>query len=516
MKKLDRFGEVKEIYARFNKVEKELLHAQLKSFESLGTRGYEHAFAVISAISKDPAVSRDKAFEKSGISLNKKGEINAAVLLIKNYLLEHLQLDVNIERPGVYNNRFRTEVSNGKKIDQARILLDRGLREQGRKLLEEVVSRSEKYELFDQNSAALKLLGFSYSTEKGLRTYKRYESYLKSAKANRDAYDRAAEVYAEFRMNQARAGAMTEADDYVRAIEVLEKIAKNSGLVYPAYHALTVKTEYLITQSEFRKAENTCMKLAETVRTAPAVQSEQRLAVALIKLTEILMQLRKFDAVENTLDELQKILKKNSFESYLVNKYKCLINFYTGRLDVLGNELPKILKSKYTLRLPYASVLFHFYLGVMHYLNGNYKAAFKLLADETDIDQAVDTEIALGQNLFLFMSAAELLKDEETSADAQAKKAVKNLEKFYESEELRKRDKVIVRLVKRIKGQEFDFKKTSTLVKDSVNRMERTDPELRWEPASYEVVPFDMWFKAKASGRKLKHKVPPAPKTEKK
>lgn len=514
---MDRFGEVKAIYARLNKAEKELLHAQLKGFEELGVRGYEDIYKVITALDRAPQASREEVFSSAGVQLKTSGEINAMILRMKGYLLEHLHLDVNIDRPGVYNNRFRTEVANGKKIDQARILMDRGIKGQARKLLEEVVSRSEKYELFDQMTAALKLLSFSYSTEKGLRTYKRYEGYIKEAKAKRDAYDRATDLYAALRMNEARAGTGPDDTDYLGTAEELEKISKNFGLSYPAYLALTLKTENHIRRSEFRKAENACIKLTETIREqASAAQSEQRLSIALLKLAEIQMQLRKFETTEQTLNELRNILKRNSFESYLVNKYNCLVHFYSGNIGLLNTELPKILKSKYTLRLPYASVLFHFYLGVSQFLSGNYKGAFKILSDETDIDQSVDTETALGQNLFLFMSAAELIGNGEAEVSKQAEKALKNLETIYETATLRKRDKIIIRLIKRIKGQEYDFTKTAGLVKDSVKRLEDSGPELRWEPVSYEIVPIDKWFKTKASGRKLKLKVPPSPKPEKK
>ena len=517
MKKMDRLAEVKTIYAQLSKAEKELLHAQLKGFEEIGVRGYEHIYKVLIEIDRNPRASRKEILSSADVSSMTTGEFNALILRMKGYLLEHLHLDVNIERPGVYNNRFRTEVSNGKKIDQARILMDRGINGQGRKLLEEVVSRSEKYELFDQMTAALKLLGFSYSTEKGLRTYKRYEGYIKEAKAKSDAYDRATEIYAALRMNEARAGAGPDDTDYEKTAEELEKISKNFGLLYPSYLALTLKTENHSRRSEFRKAENACIKLTETIRAqAAAAQSEQRLSIALLKLAEIQLQLRKFEATEQTLNELRKILKRNSFESYLVNKYNCLVHFYSGNIELLNVELPKILKSKYTLRLPYASVLFHFYLGVNQFISGNYKGSLKILSDETDIDQSVDTDTAIGQNLFLFMSAAELIGNGEAEVSEQAEKALKNLETIYETATLRKRDKIIIRLMKRIKSQEFDFKKTAGLVKDSVKRLDNADPELRWEPISYEIVPIDRWFKSKSSGRKLKLKVPPAPKPEKK
>jgi len=513
MKKLDRFGEIKALYAKFNKAEKDLLHAHLKSIEQLGTRGYENIPAIISAIDKDPKVTREDAIKNAKVAFKNSSEVNTTMLLIKGYLLEQLQLEVNIERPGSYSNQFRISVSNSKKIDQARILLDRGLSEQGQKLLEEVVSRSEKYELFDQTTAALKILGFIFAVQKGVRTLKRYETYLREARMKRDYLDKASSLYAEYRMNRFRNPKIGGDSSTSKPIEALEKIAKASDLKYPLYLFLTLQTEQFIEDSQFRKAENSCIKLAETIKGSPALQSEERLAYVLLKLGEIRIQLRKFNAAEQTLDAVSKLLKKNSYESYRVNKYKSLILFHRGDIESLQVELPKILKSKYTLRLPYASVQFHYYMAMLYYRTGAYKSAAKILTEEIDIAPGINTDTSLGQNIALFMASVELLEEDEATARAGADKALNNLEKIYELPEIRKRDKVIIRIAKRIVVRQFDFARTALLVKDSLERLKSPEDDLRWEPLSFEIIPFDQWFNSKVKKRKLKVKVPALQKT---
>lgn len=508
MKKLDRFGEIKALYARFNKAEKDLLHAHLRSIEQLGTRGYENVSKIILAVDKDPKISREEALKNTKGTFKNNSEINTTLLLIKGYLLEQLQLEVNIERPGSYSNQFRISVSNGKKIDQARILLDRGLTGQGQKLLEEVVSRSEKYELFDQTAAALKILGFIYAVEKGVRTLKRYESYLRDARLKRDYMDKAASIYAEYRMNSNRAAKSIDGNGVDKPLESLEKIAKASNLKYPLYLLLTLKTKELIEDSQFRKAENSCMKLAEIIKDSPSLQSEERLSYVHLMLAEVQIQLRKLNAAEQTLDAASKLLKKNSYESYLVNKYQSLILFHRGDTKSLQIELPKILKSKYTLRLPYAAVQFHYYMAMLYFRTGAFKSAVKLLTDEIDIAPGINIDTALGQNVGLFMASVELIQEDEATALAGTKKALTNLEKIYESSEIRKRDKVIIRVIKRIAAREYDFSRTALLVKDSLQRLNSPNDELRWEPLSHEIVPFDQWFSSKLKSGKLKVKMP--------
>jgi len=508
MKKLDRFGEIKALYARLNKAERELLHINLKSLEELGTRGYEHISRIIFAIDKDPKITREDALKSAKVTFKNNGEINTMLLLMKGYLLEQLQLEVNIERPGTYSNQFRVSVSNGKKIDQARILLDRGLADQGQKLLEEVVSRSEKYELFDQTASALKLLGFIYAVEKGVRTLKRYQAYLREARLKRDYLDKAASIYAEYRMNRFRSAKTGRDDSFNKPIEALEKITKASGLQYPLYLLLTLKTEQLVRESQFRKAESTCMKLADTIKTSPSLQSEERLAYVLLKLAEVQMQLRNLNAAEATLGAASKVLKKNSYESYLVNKYQSLILFHRGDIETLQKELPKILKSKYTLRLPYASVQFHYYMAMLYYRTGAFKSAVKLLTDEIDIAPRINTDTALGQNIALFMASVELYGEDDAAAREGTEKALGNLEKLYESSEIRKRDKIIIRVIKRAAVRQYDFSRTALLVKDSLSRLNSADEDLRWEPLSFEIVPFDQWFDSKVKNSKLRVKMP--------
>jgi len=101
-----------------------------------------------------------------------------------------------------------------------------------------------------------------------------------------------------------------------------------------------------------------------------------------------------------------------------------------------------------------------------------------------------------------------LYGEDDAAAREGTEKALGNLEKLYESSEIRKRDKIIIRVIKRAAVRQYDFSRTALLVKDSLSRLNSADEDLRWEPLSFEIVPFDQWFDSKVKNSKLRVKMP--------
>lgn len=514
MKRTDRFGETRSLLRASVRAEKEILLIQLQSLEQSGVRGFEKTSDAIRVMIANPSFDRKQVLTEIGLGSLSNQDANAFFLGLKGAVLENMVLEANVERPGNYGNRYRTKVSNAKKLLQSEILLAKGMINLAEKTLEEVLSRSIKYELFDQALAAQRNLRFLYAIDKGIRTFNRFSGYIDETVVLRDAYASAEDWYLRFELNEARNRQEDPIELLQNSLNALKEIIDKTGIVYAKYLQGLFTVKLLERTGEYRKAKTACEKLITLIKNEPAIQSEQRESQAYYDLGKILIQLRKMDEAKVALTASQALIKKSSHESYLINAALTSIAFYENDLKTLEDSLPKLIKSKYTNRLPYAVIQFQYYKGLFEFLQGDFKSAARTLKDELEIDSDLNLDNQLGINLYLFMAAAELAEiDPALSAEAR-KVALDNLNKAYEDPEARKRDRLIVRLVRRIDASELDYQRTALLVKDSLPRLDFPDRDLRWEPLTYEVIPFGLWINAKIKNKKMVIKLPPVPKPD--
>ncbi len=511
MKRTDRFAEIKSLLKKFNRAEREVLLGQLEVYSQTSGKVSDKSLEAVRHILTDGALSRAELMQKLEMKELSSVEKSAFLLNLKGIILENLILEINIDRPGGYNNRFRTQVMNAKKLSQSHILISRGMDDQAEKILEDIISRSMKYELYDQAVEAQRQLQFNYSVDKGLRTFRRLGEYVEEARELRSAFEETQDWYLKFQLNEAR----NQKEDPLKllklSIEGIQKIIRKHDIKYARYiHGLL--TVLLLTRTDdYPKAKKACENLIDLIKSEPAIQSFQRENHSYYDLGLILLQLRKPDEAINAFESAQQLLKKNSQEIYLVNKALISIDFYKNDLKALGSKLPKIIKSKYTRQLPYAIAQYNLFLAVYDYLRGEYRKAVDGLKAEMEAHDQSGLDIRMGQSVFLFISAVELLEKEPEVAQEALNLAMEKLNVAYEDLTLRKRDRLIIRLARRLQASQYDFERTAALVKDSFPRLGFPDASLRWEPLTYEIIPFDQWFSAKLEGKKVSPKIPAAP-----
>jgi len=510
MKRIDRFAEIKTLLKKFNKAEREVVLVQSSALENMSRKGYENMTKALDQIFSKSNISRTEFLK--GLKMEKFSslEINAFLLSLKNFVLESLIQDVNIFRPGSYSNRFRTQITNSKKLNQSEILISRGIFDQAEKLLEDVVSRSLKYELFSQTQEAYRQLQFLYTINCSARKFTRLSEQIIEVKQFRDAFEDTHELYLRGQLNELQHPHTIPKEELTKTLNELSGILQKCKVQYTRYIHGILTIRLLMLTDEFLKARKAVEDLLEVLKNEPAIQSEKRETQLFFDLGMILMQLRKPDEARVAFTSAQSLLKKNSHERFMVMKYLTMIDFYQNNMESLAVSLPRILKSNFILGLSYAEVQFDYFLAMYMFQTGDYLGAVALMRSHVEQGQGLQVDMRIGQNLLLFMAGVEIRYSEPEVAEEALKLAIENLNELYVNMEARKRDRLIIRLVRRIVGSVYEFERTYNLVKDRFQRLNLTDPDFRWEPFTYEIIPFDQWFNWKLSGRKSTVKIPPA------
>jgi tetratricopeptide (TPR) repeat protein len=517
MRKPTRFDEIKQIYDQLIKAEKEILHSQLSSFELLSLRSYEDVSKLMRALQMSPDANQAAVIYSAGLKGKSTAEINSLLLLTRDYLLDQLLSDVNIERQGAYSKKFRVKISIAKRVQQAHILMSRGLDQQAEKLLEEAVNKGEKYELFDICAEAMGTLQFIQGVEKGKRTFNKYAAEIDKMQKKGRLVQETQQLYSYFKATQYKDNLnkdnlSSELAEITNGLEKLESNNKVHTVAYTSYITQLLRMETTMLQGDLKKAENIALKLLTTISKKAAVESEEREGFALVQLSEIQINLKKFNQARIGLNRVLSITPRADFESYLSLKYLTLIDFYEHKHEDLKQSLPKLVKSKFTLSAPYSSVQFHYYSSVLQFVSGNFKDGATQLMADLSTESHTNNEIELGTAILLFMSGVELRRLNDPLSNSALTTAHKALQRLKEQGDLSKRDRSILKLTEKLHDDQYSFVKTLQLSRNLFSALPPSNTETSWKPLTYEVIPFDQWFMTVVNAQKADKSVKVVPK----
>ncbi|MBK9637224.1 MAG: hypothetical protein IPO63_05210 [Bacteroidetes bacterium] len=140
----------------------------------------------------------------------------------------------------------------------------------------------------------------------------------------------------------------------------------------------------------------------------------------------------------------------------------------------------------------------HLMMGVLKYLQNDFKGAFKHLQFTKEVE--TDRE---GWNLGIRMLNIYLtLSTEKVDlADQRINAMRKHIERTSKMRNLRKRDIIIFRILSHLSRSGFDFKETWEERKKDFALLRSNTPDCFWVPRSHELIIFDQWFEAKMNNR---------------
>ena len=159
---------LREIIAKLTPDEKATIKTYLKVFVLEWKGETNKGLKLFEYLSKTE--NQKKTIEEIELAVYKKSNKPALKRLANRTrvkVLDALIIDINIDREGMYPERVAANIDARKQLTQAQILHGRGLMKIARGMAEKVVELCRKYELYDEQLIALRILMRSQTLNEG-------------------------------------------------------------------------------------------------------------------------------------------------------------------------------------------------------------------------------------------------------------------------------------------------------------------------------------------------------------
>lgn len=282
--------------------------------------------------------------------------------------------------------------------------------------------------------------------------------------------------------------------DIQLAIAQLEIFFSDSKLQTINIFILMLKLQLAHYEEQYEHAEQIILKIIRISEQYSALKRRGKLIQNYMNLAYTQFYLYKFEeAYLNALKATTEYVEQDFVLN--VNREACVFALiYLNRFSEAESWLAKILSSGVVGNNPEQLSKRHLMMGVLKYLQGDYKGAFKHLQFTKEVES--DRE---GWNLGIRMLNIYLtLSTEKVDlADQRINAMRKHIERTSKMRNLRKRDIIIFRILSHLSRSGFDFKETWEERKKDFALLRSKTPDCFWVPRSHELIIFDQWFEAK-------------------
>lgn len=492
---MDRYREIRELVINCSRGELKTIHKHIESLSNPKSSQISKSRELIDAIREFPESSEVEILNKIKFDTKAKN-ISLFYRSTRGVINEALILEENIDKQFEYSNSFRNKSAGRKKLILAEILLKKGMSEIGNLMLEEVISRSSKYEEFDQVIEAYEFLKLKSIISGDIKEFDTIDKSLEEAEIKRDAIHKSKKLYQNVLMysNMPLPKAYKASIDV--AVKKIGELSKKGNSDTVDFLLDLTEAEQFKIANKFTEASDKYNDLLIDVRTKAALQSTEREAQILIKLGNCLVQNGEYKKAKSTYGEASDHFKKSDYDHYLLQSKIVYLDFYLKNYNELKRTFNLRTKSRYITTLPYAVAQYDFFNGVLLYAKSKTAAAAKWLLAKAAPTPNISYETQLGLNFLLLITGIELLPKNKSLSKRSLTEAFKNIEDIKAVNTFSKRDRMLLRIFKKLRNRDYDFEVTRPVIEDDLKKLSE-DQEYAWEPFSYEVFRFDDWVKAR-------------------
>lgn len=492
---MDRYREIREIILSTSRSELNSIKAHIDSQPVLKTSDISKSNALITAISEHSEKSESEILKMIGFKTN-SSNMSRFYRATLDLINEGLVLDINIDKQFEYSNGFRNKSANRKRLILAEVLLKKGLQDNANLILEDVISKSTKYEEFDQVIEAYELLKLQCIITADFKEYDNIDAKLGELEEMRDGIHKARKLYQDVLLYSTLPLPKTFLASIEVALKKIGDISRKSDSDTVRYFLNLVEAEHLTLNNSFKAARETLQKTLQNIRTQAPLQSREREAQVLLKIANCDVLSGDYKNAKTVFEEASTLFKKSDYDYYVIVNKMVYLDFYLNNYTDIKKHIDTRGRSRYITSTPYATAQYDFFNGALLYLKNKPLKAVNWLLPKAKPTDNVSYQTQLGMNFFLLIAGIDILKTNPKIGPQCIKAAFKNIEKIKSAHTLEERDKLLLRVFKKLRSRKFDFEVTQKAIEENLNQL-MTDPDYAWKPFSYEIIRLDEWFKSK-------------------
>lgn len=432
---------------------------------------------------------------------------NKLVLRLSNKLLESLLLDINVNHTDAYSDWYRNRLDLRKKIMQAFTIKGRGLDREAFALYDKIIKRAKEYELYDELLEVLYLK----QQDLGLRLGKKeFEKYLKEIKyyqrckaavyrAKNWRYRHFIEEVDNKGFKNEKLGLLTEA---ISDLQEEYRITKSANVGYYLYFLMM---EYYMAYGYYKKSCETGLRLIELIESSPAIYMKRRLGHAYSDLADNELFIYDFDASLKHAKIAQNHYDPNEYDFEVAKEIEFKVHFYKGDIKRASDTINELLRNIQRENTPFQHDKRVYLKACVLFVQQKFKDSYKLLQKCIEIEQ--DQEgWNIGIRVLSILNLVEMVDLD--FADARIEAMRKHIERIKELKPVRKRDIIILKILRQLEKESFDFKTVYKKCKKNFDKLESNREDYWWKVKSPEMIVFHKWFEAKVKNEPYQFSIP--------
>ena len=472
------------------KSESDLARKHLQAYESNHTVNRGKMFQLYKNIKINEI--RDYAKLKKRISPDSNDDsFNKLIRRTTDRVQESLIVDVNIRRPGNYNQVFRTKFFLQKQLIQARFLMDRGLRDYPHKMFLSMIRQAKKYELYDELLEAHYLLQVLYVRWSKNKDAERLNDTIDHFENVRTLLHKTKRIQRNFEV--ADRGKSKQINLNSQQLDKLYNYYKSTKSIniQSIYYLLLIARYKSI--NDLQLVNETNQKLLDIVLDSPVLYSTSRLLYLYGEIAYNNRLMLNFEDSYEMLIEANRYSKSKSVYAFNIGLSKVNVNIlsknYLASQQMCISFLEENMKG-----FKYERSVTNYYLAISHFGLKSFKDAQTILSQKNEIEK--DKE---GWNVWIrimrLLCSIEMLKLNLIDYDIESFR--KYLERTAKQFDVRERDKLVLRVLMELDKNNFDFKLTAKEVEADLQKLKSTNKKYAWNPDSPELILFHDWFECK-------------------
>ncbi|MBK9542382.1 MAG: hypothetical protein IPO49_08695 [Bacteroidetes bacterium] len=424
---------------------------------------------------------------------------NKLVNRLYDKVLEVIILDINLNR-GYYSERGRRVFELRKKMIQVDLLILKGLRENLNKELEKIIDQSKEYEIYDILIQAL------YSKQRFNLMVGRLpktdviKSEILHAENCWTSFNKSQSIFNDMvaRIN-ASAGWLDYKFELEEAIEFLKIKYEETNSPSIGFNYLFLATEKAQRNSDYILAGKLLEQVVLIIENNKSVYNDMRYGSALLNIANNMIHLLNFEEAKVYIEKAKIYFRDQPVNMAILEEIEFYINFYSSDLIQAKNIISKLANSPSSFNVSLLLSKWNYLFSCVLFSEHDYKGCLEKLENATEIEQ--DKEGWNFQKRILILLSRIEMQDLD-SADLNLQSLDKFMKRSLKSKFVRPRFILIVRILRKLINENFDFKKVYESRKKYFELLQSDLPDYKWEIKSPELIIFHEWYLFKMKGGK--------------